>query len=77
MSIPAFSIGGVPVKNGVFLAPLSGVTDASFRALAAETGAGLVVSEMIASEDLIKGGEDATRKLRAAEDGPFIVQRAG
>ena len=77
MSIPAFSIGGVPVKNRVFLAPMSGVTDASFRSLAAETGAGLVVSEMIASEDLIKGGQDASRKLRAGDRGPFIVQLAG
>ena len=37
----------------VFLAPLAGITDLPFRELVASFGAGLVVSEMIASQDLI------------------------
>ena len=37
----------------VFLAPLAGITDLPFRELVARFGAGLVVSEMIASQDLI------------------------
>ncbi|UWR24040.1 tRNA dihydrouridine synthase DusB [Sulfitobacter sp. S190] len=37
----------------VFLAPMAGITDLPFRALVAEFGAGLVVSEMIASQELL------------------------
>ena len=39
--------------NRVVLAPMSGVTDAPFRRLAARLGAGLVVSEMTASAQLV------------------------
>lgn len=38
-------IGDIDVATPVFLAPMSGVTDSPFRRLAAELGAGLVVSE--------------------------------
>ena len=43
-----FKIGDIGVANPVILAPMSGVTDAPFRRLAARLGAGLVVSEMTA-----------------------------
>ena len=43
----------VRLDHPVILAPLSGVTDLPFRALVKEQGAGLVVSEMIASLSLI------------------------
>ena len=46
------NIGDIEVGNRVLLAPMSGITDAPFRRLAAELGAGLVVSEMTASDDL-------------------------
>ena len=48
-------IGEIAVANRVLLAPMSGVTDAPFRRLAAALGAGLVVSEMTASDDLVHG----------------------
>src|ERR1043165_6507028 len=71
------AIGPVAVPNGVFLAPMSGVTDAPFRRLAAQLGAGVVVSEMIASAALAEGRRDQKRRL--AGDGlPLnIVQLAG
>ena len=47
------------LPNRVMLAPMSGVTDAPFRRLAARLGAGLVVSEMTASQDLVEGRPDA------------------
>jgi tRNA-dihydrouridine synthase B len=70
-------IGPVPVGNRVLLAPMSGVTDAPFRRLVAEFGAGLVISEMIASEALAEGRGDA--RLRAEGEGVAIhvVQLAG
>lgn len=77
MSPPALQVGDITLENNVLLAPMSGVTDASFRTLAAETGAGLVVSEMIASHDLLVNGRDAKRKLKPGSSGPFVVQLAG
>ena len=44
-------IGDIEVANRVLLAPMSGVTDAPFRRLAARLGAGLVVSEMTAGRN--------------------------
>ena len=49
------SIGSVKLANPVVLAPMSGVTDAPYRRLAARLGAGLVVSEMTASSALVEG----------------------
>ena len=48
-------IGDIEVANRVLLAPMSGVTDMPFRRLAAALGAGIVVSEMTASNDLVNG----------------------
>ena len=44
------TIGDIEVANRVLLAPMSGITDAPFRRITAELGAGLV-SEMTASDD--------------------------
>src|SRR5207344_989145 len=63
--------------NRVFLAPMSGVTDAPFRRLAAELGAGLVVSEMTASDDLVNGKPMSQLRCEAAGIGPHVVQLAG
>ncbi len=48
-------IGDISIANPVLLAPMSGITDAPFRRLAAALGAGLVVSEMTAGDDLVNG----------------------
>ena len=52
------AIGNVRLRNRCFLAPMSGITDAAFRNLAWKFGAGLVVSEMVASEALLEGDEE-------------------
>ena len=57
------AIGDVSIPNRVFLAPMSGVTDAPFRRLAARLGAGLVVSEMTACAALAAGRLNAWRRL--------------
>lgn len=45
-------IGSVELENNVFLAPMAGVTDLSFRILCKEMGAGLVGSEMVSSKGI-------------------------
>jgi nifR3 family TIM-barrel protein len=70
-------IGDIQVTNRVFLAPMSGVTDAPFRRLAAAFGAGLVVSEMTASDDLVNGKPMSRLRCEATGIGPHVVQLAG
>ena len=52
-------IGDVNVSPPVLLAPMAGITDLPWRRLVASFGAGLVVSEMVASEDVMKAGREA------------------
>ena len=70
-------IGPVTIRNRVFLAPMSGVTDLPFRERAYAAGAGLVVSEMVASGELAKGRGDTARRIRKFSDAPHVVQLAG
>jgi tRNA-dihydrouridine synthase B len=70
-------IGDIYVGNRVLLAPMSGVTDAPFRRLAVELGAGLVVSEMTASDDLVHGRAMSRLRCEATGIGPHVVQLAG
>ena len=56
---------------------MSGITDAPFRRLAATLGAGLVVSEMTASDDLVNGKPMSQLRCEAAGIGPHVVQLAG
>ena len=71
------SIGNVALANGVILAPMSGVTDAPFRRLVARLGAGLVVSEMTASEDLVEADPHALLRAEGQGIGLHVVQLAG
>ncbi|QOZ80466.1 tRNA dihydrouridine synthase DusB [Bradyrhizobium sp. CCBAU 53351] len=70
-------IGDIDVANPVFLAPMSGVTDSPVRKLAAELGAGLVVSEMTASDELANGHRMSRLRCEATGIGPHVVQLAG
>jgi len=76
------SIGPIALSNPVLLAPMSGVTDAPFRRLAASLGAGLVVSEMTACAALAGAGRAAQARMarrRMADHGTgfHVVQLAG
>lgn len=70
-------IGKLPLDGRAFLAPMSGITDHGFRKIARRFGASVVVSEMVASDEFVKG--DAEYTLRAEGDGisPHVVQLAG
>lgn len=73
----ALSIGGRPGVPPVLLAPMSGVTDLPFRRLASELGAGIVVSEMIASDALVSERRDVLRRAQGRDLRPFAMQLAG
>lgn len=70
-------IGPIALPNRVVLAPMSGVTDAPFRRVVEGLGAGLVVSEMIASEKLVEGRRDAQLRAEGQGVGIHVVQIAG
>lgn len=68
----------VRVEVPVILAPMSGVTDLPFRRLARQQGAGLVVSEMIASWAMVRENRVTMRMAEVdAGSGPNAVQLAG
>lgn len=70
-------IGDIAVPNGVFLAPMSGITDAPFRRLTERLGAGLVVSEMTACAGLVRGDREAGVRSEGRGVGIHVVQLAG
>jgi len=70
-------VGPLTLANRVFLAPMSGITDSPFRRLAARLGAGVVISEMIASEALAEGRREQERRLDGEGLRLNIVQLAG
>lgn len=75
--VTGFAIGSVRLANPVLLAPMTGVSDLPFRQAAHRLGAGLVVSEMVASAEFVSERPDVVR--RAGGDGlePFAVQLVG
>jgi nifR3 family TIM-barrel protein len=70
-------IGGIEIRNRVFLAPMSGITDEPFRRRAYAHGAGLVVSEMVASGELAKGRAGHNLRIRHSGLPVHMVQLAG
>jgi tRNA-dihydrouridine synthase B len=74
----SISIGPLRLADPVLLAPMSGVTDLPFRRLVKSFGAGLVVSEMIASEAMIRQTRQSLTMARnCPEEQPMAVQLAG
>jgi nifR3 family TIM-barrel protein len=71
------AIGPYRLANRAFLAPMAGITDLPFRRMAARFGAGLVVSEMIASEWLADGDPAARLRVEGEGVGLHVVQLAG
>lgn len=71
-------IGPVTVEDPVILAPMTGVSDYAFRRLVKSYGAGMVVSEMIASRAAIMQTKNALRMAkRDKTEFPMAVQLAG
>lgn len=70
-------VGGVTIANRVLLAPMSGVTDEPLRLRALRHGAGLVVSEMVASGELVKDRGQSALRIRRPDVPVHMVQLAG
>ena len=71
-------IGNLTFENNMFLAPMAGVTDISFRGLCKEMGCGLVYTEMVSAKALYYGSENTQALLRIAdEEKPVAVQIFG
>ena len=74
----SINIGLIEIADPVILAPMSGVTDMPFRRLVKRHGAGLVVSEMIASQAMIRQSRQSLKMAeKSAEEFPMAVQLAG
>src|SRR5262249_52403504 len=73
----SLKIGDIEVALPVFLAPMSGVTDAPVRRLVARLGAGLLGPDMPPSGDLVQGRPISRLRCEAAGVGPHVVQLAG
>src|SRR5246500_390416 len=72
------SIAFVSLDEPVILAPMSGVSDLPFRRLVKRLGAGLVVSEMIASQAMIRETRQSMAMAKScADEQPMAVQLAG
>ena len=72
------SIGSLVLNDPIILAPMSGVSDLPFRRLVKRLGAGLVVSEMIASAAVIRETRQSTAMAKScADEQPMAVQLAG
>ncbi|MES1991081.1 MAG: tRNA dihydrouridine synthase DusB [Pseudomonadota bacterium] len=72
------SIGPHTLQTPVLLAPMAGITDLPFRRCAHNLGAGLVVSEMVASDELVRERPDVVRRAAGkGEVDPLVIQIAG
>lgn len=78
-ALPPLSMGTLVVDPPLVLAPMAGLTDVTFRRLVRRIGGvGLVVSEIVSSEGLVRGGKNSLRLLRtAAEEHPVSLQISG
>ena len=71
-------LGAHLLRNGLFVAPMAGVTDRPFRALCRRFGAALAVSEMVSARPELRGTRKSRlRREHGGEAGPVSVQIAG
>ena len=78
MSIHTAGIAGLDLDPPVLLAPMAGITDLPFRRLVASFGAGLVVSEMVASQEMVQGKPGVRERAEiGADEARTAVQLAG
>ncbi|MEQ8194865.1 MAG: tRNA dihydrouridine synthase DusB [Rhodospirillales bacterium] len=71
-------VGSVRLESNVLLAPMSGVSDMPYRRLVKRCGAGLVISEMIASQAMVRASRRSLKMAsNCADEYPMSVQLAG
>ncbi|MEC8164423.1 MAG: tRNA-dihydrouridine synthase, partial [Pseudomonadota bacterium] len=64
----AIQVGAVSLNDHILLAPMSGVTDVAYRATLKSLGADVTISEMVASNAIIKDESDELRKIQKIDD---------
>ena len=77
MSDAPIRLGNIAIAGQAFLAPMSGVTDVGMRRIARRFGASLVVSEMVASDDYVRGEQESRIRAEGSGVDPHVVQIAG
>ncbi len=76
--LPPLQIGPLNIASPVILAPMTGVTDRPFRTLVKRFGAGLTVTEMIASEAMVRETRQSLQKAAwCPSENPVSMQLAG
>jgi nifR3 family TIM-barrel protein len=71
-------IGSITLDNPLILAPLAGISNLPFRLLAKKEGCGLVCSEMISSNGLVRNSKKTLKMLDSTPDEkPLAVQIFG
>jgi len=76
--LPPLQIGPIRIASPVILAPMTGVTDRPFRTLVKRFGAGLTVTEMIASEAMVRETRQSLQKSAwCPTEDPVSMQLAG
>ena len=68
MLLQSLKIGNLTTPNNVFLAPLAGYTNAVFRQVCYDLGAGLTFTEMVSAKGLHYGSEKTEELLTVTED---------
>jgi tRNA-dihydrouridine synthase B len=78
MKLDPISIGNLKIESPVILAPMTGVTDLPFRKLVRRFGSGLNVTEMIASQAMIRETRQSLQKCAWDPiEEPVSMQLAG
>ena len=77
--VPALQIGNLKLRSRVLIAPMVGITDAPFRRLAHEFGAGLISTEMVPAEGLVRRIPRTLELISVRDEGlhPVAVQLVG
>ncbi len=77
-TLPPIQIGPLTVSQPVILAPMTGVTDLPFRRIVKHYGAGLTVTEMIASQAMVRETRQSLQKCAwDPSEEPVSMQLAG
>ncbi|HEY4546387.1 MAG TPA: tRNA dihydrouridine synthase DusB [Pedomonas sp.] len=77
-NLKPIKVGPVEIAEPVILAPMTGVSDLPFRKLVKRYGAGLTVTEMVASEAMVRATRQCLLKVSwAPEEEPVSMQLVG
>ncbi|EJF90301.1 tRNA dihydrouridine synthase DusB [Bartonella tamiae] len=71
------NVGSHQFRNRVFLAPMSGVSDLPFRLRSWKAGAGMVISEMVASGELCAHSSESLKRIKGDGLSSHVIQLAG